>query len=117
MTDPTKDSNGEDDEGPAVAQAEAETAAKYPVSSTNTIVRGSSTMNKGSESDTDPPERAIEESHPLEDAASARHAELTALHANVRACTPMVLKGKNDAALQREESLKAELDEESLYTV
>jgi methylphosphotriester-DNA--protein-cysteine methyltransferase len=65
-----------------------------------------SIISKGSESDTDP----SEESHPHEDAASARHAELTALHANIRARTPMVLKSKYDEALQREESLKAELE-------
>ena len=75
MTDPTKDSNGEDDEGPAAAQAEAETAAKFPVSSTNNTIRGSSAMNKGSESDTHPSDRAIEASFPLVDAAMQRSNE------------------------------------------
>jgi hypothetical protein len=50
----------------------AETEVKNPVSSTNITVRGFSIVNKGSESDTDPPERAIEESLSLEDVASAR---------------------------------------------
>jgi hypothetical protein len=39
-------------------------------------------MNKGSESDADPPERAIEGSHPLEDATSFRRVELRLLHTN-----------------------------------
>lgn len=45
-------------------------------------MRGSFTMNKGSESDADPPERAIEGSHPLEDATSFRRVELRLLRTN-----------------------------------
>jgi len=57
-------------------------APSTPWSTTMSTMRGSFTMNKGSESDADPPERAIEGSHPLEDATSFRRVELRLLHTN-----------------------------------